>query len=170
MPMVMRPERLHETGPLEAFLAVPFLKQPSLTKNSPGAAGTDGNDILIKQHERQAPISFKRIVYSKLDDRFTLPRFKPKISRDQPIMFVGFAVPLDPCIKFASGNGQPSDDLFQSHFCFLAPMLAEIDNGIACIMRNPATIQSTPSSFFNRICSSSNSERTSCFRCNFSSS
>jgi len=101
MPMVMGLERLHETGTLEAFLPVPFLQQPRLTKNSPGAAGADGNDILIKQHERQAPIPLKRIVHSKLDDRFTLPRFKPEIAGDQPVMFVGFAVPLDPCIKLA---------------------------------------------------------------------
>jgi hypothetical protein len=56
MPMVMGLERLHKAGPLEAFLPVPFLKQPGLAKNSPGAAGADGNDILVKQHERQPPI------------------------------------------------------------------------------------------------------------------
>ena len=170
MPMVMRPERLHKAGTLVAFLSVPFLQQPCLAKNSPGAAGTDGNDVLIQQHERQSPIPFKWIVDGKIDDRFSFPRFKPEITGDEPIMFVGFAVPLDPCIKLAPGNGQPGDDLLQGHFCFLAPMLAEIDNGIACIMRNPATIQSSPSSFFNWICSSSNSERTSCFRRNLSSS
>ncbi len=140
MPMVMRPERLHKAGALVAFLSVPFLQQPCLAKNSPGAAGTDGNDVLIQQHERQSPIPFKWIVDSKIDDRFSFPRFKPEITGDEPIMFVGFAVPLDPCIKLTPGNGQPGDDLLQGHFCFLAPILAEIDNGIACIMRNPATI------------------------------
>jgi len=101
MPMFMGPERLHETGTLEAFLPVPFLQQPCLTKNSPGAAGADGNDALIQQHERQSPIALKWIVHSKIDDRFPFPRFKPEVSRDQAVMFVGFAVPLDPCIKLA---------------------------------------------------------------------
>jgi hypothetical protein len=45
MPMVMGLERLHKAGPLEAFLPVPFLKQPGLAKNSPGAAGADGATI-----------------------------------------------------------------------------------------------------------------------------
>jgi len=111
MPMVMGPERLHKAGALEAFLPVPFLQQPCLAKNSPGAAGADGNDVLIQQHERQAPIPLKWIVDSKIDDRCPFPRFKPEIPGDQPIMFVGFAIPLDPCIKLAPGNGQPSDDL-----------------------------------------------------------
>jgi len=97
----MGPERLHEAGALETFLPVPLLQQPCLAKNSPGAAGADGNDVLIEQHEGQPPISLKRIVHRKSDDRFPFPRFKPEIAGDQPIMFVGFAVPLDPCIKFA---------------------------------------------------------------------
>ena len=101
MPVVMGLERLHKAGPLETFLSVPFLQLPRLTKNSPGAAGADGNDVLIEHHERQASIALKRIVHSKIDDRFPFPRFKPEIPRDQPVMFAGFAVPLDPCIKFS---------------------------------------------------------------------
>ena len=101
MPMFMGSERLHEAGTLEALLPVPFLQQPCLAKNSPGAAGADGNDVLIGQHEGQPPIPLKRIVHRKIDDRFPFPRFKPEITGDQPVMFVGFAVPLDPCIKLA---------------------------------------------------------------------
>jgi len=97
--MVMGPEWLHKAGSLETFLPAPFLQQPCLAKNPPGAAGADGNDILVKQHVRQAPIPLKRIIHSKLNDRFPFPRFKPEISRDQPVMFVGSAVPLDSCIK-----------------------------------------------------------------------
>ena len=48
MPMVMWAERLHKAGALEAFLSVPFLQQSCLAKNSPGAAGTDRNDVLIQ--------------------------------------------------------------------------------------------------------------------------
>ena len=107
MPMVMGPEWLHKAGSLEAFLPVPLLQQPCLAKNSPGAAGADGNDVLIEHHERQPPIPLKGIVHRKIDDGFPLPRFKPEIAGNQPIMFVGFAIPLDPCIKLASGNGQP---------------------------------------------------------------
>src|SRR5665647_3206308 len=102
MPMLMGSERLYKTGALAAFLSVPFLQQPRLTKNSPGAAGANGNDVLIEHHERQPPITLKGIVHSKINDRFTLPRFKPEIARDLPVMFVGFAVPLDPCIKLAT--------------------------------------------------------------------
>ena len=101
MPMFMGSERLNEAGALEALLPVPLLQQPCLAKNSPGAAGADGNDVLIEQHECQPPIALKRIVHSKIDDRVPFPRFKPEIPRDQPIMFVGFAVSLDPCIKLA---------------------------------------------------------------------
>ena len=102
MPMVMRPERLYKAGTLEAFLPVPLLQQPCLAKNPPSAAGADGYEVLIEHHERQPPIPLKRIVHSKIDNRFPFPRFKPEIAGNQPIMFVGLAVPLDPCIKLAS--------------------------------------------------------------------
>ena len=102
MPMVMGLERLHKAGTLEAFFSVPLLQQPRLAKNSPSTAGADGNDVLIEHHERQPPIPLKGIVHRKIDDGFPLPRFKPEIAGNQPIMFVGFAIPLDPCIKLAS--------------------------------------------------------------------
>ena len=57
MPMVMRAERLHKAGALEAFLSVPFLQQSCLAKNWPGTAGADRNDVLIQKHERQSPIA-----------------------------------------------------------------------------------------------------------------
>ena len=66
--MVMRLEQLHKTGALEAFLPVLLLQQPGLAKNPPGAAGADGNDVLIKHHERQPPVPLKRPV-DKLNGR-----------------------------------------------------------------------------------------------------
>jgi len=88
-----------------------LLQQPRFTKNAPGAAGADGNNVLIQQHERRPPIPLKRIVHSKSNDRFPFPMFKPEVAGDQLVMFVGFAVPL-------------------------APMLAEINNGGAFIVLN----------------------------------
>jgi hypothetical protein len=57
MPMVMGPEWLHKAGSLETFLPAPFLQQPCLAKNPPGAAGADGNDILVKRRYPSSGLS-----------------------------------------------------------------------------------------------------------------
>ena len=149
MPMFKGLQRLDETGTLETLFPVPFLQQTCLPKNAPGTAGADRNDISVQEHERQPTVALKRIAQGKFDDGLPFPRFKPEVTWDQSIMFIDFAVTQGPCIKLALRHGQPGYDAFQRHFRFLAPLLAEVNNGVADIMGNPTAIQSSPSSFFN---------------------
>jgi len=138
MPVFMRFERLDEAGSFEAFLGIPFLKQSRLRKNTPGAGGTDGDNVLIQHHEGQSPVSFEWIFQSGLDDGIPLPGFEPEITRDRSVMFVCFTVALDPCVKFTLGNRQPEDEALKRDFRFTAPQPGVINHGITSVMGNQA--------------------------------
>lgn len=170
MPMVMGTKRLHEAGALGAVFSVPLLEQTSLGQDPPGAARADGNDIPVKHHERQPPVAFQGMIERKPDNGLPLPGLQSEITRNQTIMFVCLAVTGCPRVELAPRHPQPSDYPVQRNFRSGGPLAAEINHRIAGVMGNPAAIQSSPSSFFNWICSSSNSESTSCFRRSFSSS
>jgi hypothetical protein len=56
---------------------------------------------MIQHHEGQSPVSFKRVVQGELDNGFLLPEFKPEVTGNRGIMFVYFAVTINPCVKLA---------------------------------------------------------------------
>ena len=112
MPVFMRLERLNKARTLEAFLRVPLLQQPGLRKNTPGTAGADCDDILIQHHERQPPVSLKRIAHGKLDDLFFFPGLKPKVTGDRGIVFVDLTIAFYPGVKLALCYSKPGDEAF----------------------------------------------------------
>jgi hypothetical protein len=93
---------------------------------------------LIQHHEGHPPVALKRVVQGELDDRFPLPEFKPEVPWNRGVVFVDFAVALDPTVKFALWDGQPRDEVLQRDLRFVAPLFGKINNGIANIMGNPA--------------------------------
>lgn len=61
----------------------------------------NGDNVAVKHHERQPAIPFKGIVQAEADDGLPFPIFQPEILRDWGIVFIGFAVPLDPGVELA---------------------------------------------------------------------
>lgn len=116
MPVLMRLQRLHEARSFEGLLAVPLLQQALFFEHTIRARRADGDDILVKHHERQPAIPFKRMIQVEFDDFLTFPVFEPKITWNRGIMLVGFSVPLNPGVKLALGDRQPRDEPMQSDF------------------------------------------------------
>jgi hypothetical protein len=52
-------------------------------------------------------------------------------------MLVDLAVPLDPVVELAFAYGKPGDKACDRNFCFSAPDVGKIDDGVSRIMGNP---------------------------------
>src|SRR5882672_10457272 len=76
-------------------------------------------------------------------------------------MLVGLAVALAPVVKLAHAQLHPAQQSLDRKVSLLRPTPDEIHYSVADIRLNPATVQSSPSSFFNATCSAINSARTS---------
>ena len=93
--------------------------------------------------------------------------FEPEVAGDATVVLVGRPEPVAPTAELAQGDSQPSDQEDDGKAGARSPMPDEPDDRIAGGLGNPRSIQSSPSSFFNLICSSMSSERTSCLRWSF---
>jgi len=76
----------------------------------------------------------------KGEDGVLLDRRQPVISRDPCVVFVDFAVPLFPVIEFPGLNADPGDDLFCGNRGAFLPVSDVVDDVIADIVGNPASI------------------------------
>ena len=57
----------------------------------------------------------------KSDDSLPFPVFQPEIPGNGGIMFIGFAVSIDPGVKFALADGKPADKPIDRDTGLLAP-------------------------------------------------
>ena len=74
MPVLVRLQRLFETGPLARQLRFPARQESSLLQYSPYARRTDRYHVCIQHHERQPPIALQRMVQVEAVDGFLFPR------------------------------------------------------------------------------------------------
>src|SRR6058998_331589 len=92
------------------------------------------------------------------------------VPRHQEVVLVDFAIAAAPVPEFARGQSDPSQQLLVTDLRLLRPMPHEVDQLVSDVVGDPCRAQSSPRSFFKRMCSSINSESTSCLRCSRDSS
>src|SRR5689334_613723 len=105
----------------------------------------------------------------KADNGHLFPRLQPMIARHQSVVLVGFAVTITPGVKLAPAQTDPVNQLQGTYLGALRPVCDKIHDHLADIVCHPKGPQLSPSSFFKRVCSSSNSESTSFLRWSFCS-
>src|SRR5881296_2618085 len=86
------------------------------------------------------------------------------IAGHQMIVLVGFAIAVAPVPKLAARQLDPPQQLLVTDLGPLRPMPHEVDQLVSDVVGDPCRAQSSPRSFFKRMCSSINSESTSCLR------
>src|SRR5207247_9751928 len=90
--------------------------------------------------------------------------FRPVVARDQVIVLVDLAVAPLPVSELARAQAHPTQQLHARQLGWLGPALDKVHNLIPNVVRDPSHVQLSPSSFFKPMCSSINSESTSCLR------
>jgi len=73
----------------------------------------------------------------KSDDGLPFPVFQPEIARDGRVMLIGFAIPVDPSVKFALADRQPADEPLDRDAGLPVPCPGKVNNGVSRIMGNP---------------------------------
>jgi hypothetical protein len=137
MPMLMRLQRLLETGSFARRFAFPPRQQPGLLQHSPNTRRTDRHHPSIQHHERQPPITFQRILQMEIDDRFFLPLLQPEIAGNPTVVFVDTTVALAPVIELAGAHTQPRNESPDPDLGLLQPAPGEIHHLVPHVMWHP---------------------------------
>src|ERR1700682_5824511 len=148
MPVFMRSERLNEAGALLRRFEIPAVQQSGPGEDSIHARWAGRSDVLVDHHEGQTAIALERETLMEGNDGLALLVSKPMISRNEGVVFVGFAVPFAPCVELPPRDADPTDEAVGRDFRLLRPISDEVDDRVSCVMGNPATRQRSPSSFF----------------------
>ena len=170
MPVCVRTKRLLEPRAFLRGTAGGAFQHPGIPQDTVHAGRTHRHKVAVNHHVSQATIAFQRILLPEIEDFALLLAGEPVITRNPAIVFIHLSVAVPPGMVFALAYAQPVDQARGREFRFVAPDADEIDDGVACLQGNPGAGQSSPSSFFSAICSSINSESTSCLRVSFASS
>src|SRR4051794_3486209 len=138
--------------------------QPGVAEGAVDARGADGDDVGVEHHEGEPPVALERAARVEVDDGSLLPGLEPAIAGDQRVVLVGHPVASAPIVELAGGDAEPGDEALGGDLGAFGPAPDEVDDRVAGIVGNPGLGQSSPSSFFNWICSSINSATTSFLR------
>src|SRR6516225_7300248 len=127
------------------------------------------NNLDIKLRHCGAQFPMQQELVMKADNGYLFPRLQPMIARNQSVVLVGFAVTITPGVKLAPAQTDPGHKLQGADLGAFRPVSDENHDRVANIVCHPTGRQVSPSSFFKRVCSSSNSESTSFLRWSFCS-
>lgn len=163
VPVLVSLERLHESGSLLGGGVAFVVEPPRRLENAIDRGGADGDNIVIKHHERESAISFERMFVVVVQDGLSFPVFEPEVPRDHGIVLVDLPIAVLPLVELAGAQIQPVEQLFGRQFGTLGPVADVIDDLVSRVVGNPASFQSSPSSFFARTLASISSEMTSFF-------
>src|SRR6185437_10547837 len=163
VPVLVGPQRLHETRPLLRRRQPTSIEAPRVPEHAVGTGGTDGDDIIVEHHERQPPIAFQRMAVLVVQDDLFLPALQPRVAGDLSIVLVDLPVPLLPSMELAGPERQPAEEPAGRQLGPHGPVVDVIDDLVAGVMGNPASFQSSPLAFFARTFSSMSSAMTSFF-------
>lgn len=139
-------------------------------EDPPGARWADGHDVQIEHHEGQPSISLKGVIEMEANDGILFPILEPVVAGDFSVVLIGLSVSFPPLIELARADCGPSDESIDGDLSLLGPKGEEVDHGIAGIVWDPPSLQIPPIFFFNVMCSSMSSERTSSLRRSLASS
>lgn len=170
VPVFVGRERLFESVSFGRRAETSTIKAAGGFQHSVNRRRTDRDDVVIEHHEAQTPIAFQGISVVIVHDRSPFPVLQPPVARDLPVVSIDFAIAAFPGVVLTGGKSDPEQQLDDWDFAALGPVLDVIDDLVSRIMGNPATFQSSPLSFFERIFSSISSEMTSFLAASFSRS
>lgn len=170
MPVLVRFERLLETTSLGGGSGAAPIEPSGILQDSINRGWTHRHDIFIEHHEAQSAVSFERMLVVEFNDRLLFPVLKPPVARNFPVVTVGFAVAMLPCVVLASREADPPQQRTDMNFGPLIPVPDVVNDLVTCIVGNPATFQGSPLSFFALMFSSINSAITSFLAASFSRS
>lgn len=140
MPVLMWRYWLYETGAFLRGFPVKTIQDTRITEHAINARWTGCDDIRIEYHERQTTITFERVLRVEVDDRFSFDVLQPMVTRNSPVVFVGFAITLFPIEILTAPNAQPSNDLLGWNFGTPVPVVHVIDNLVTGVVGNRASV------------------------------
>ena len=170
VPVFVRRERLHETGPFFRGDGGRSREQPRGFQDPVNAGGSAGDDVLVDHHERESPIAFERMTPGIDADLFLLVFGEPVVAGDPGIVFVDLAETMFPVVEFAGGDADPRKETTSGSAGLVAPVADVVDDAVTGVVRHPTAGQISPSSFFKRVCSSRSSAMTASLRASLASS
>ena len=95
---------------------------------------------------------------------------EPVVAWHPGVVLVDLAEALFPVVELAGADADPGQEATGRDVGLVAPGADEIDDLVAGVVGDPAAGQSSPSSFFNRVCSSMSSAMTAFLRWSLASS
>lgn len=152
VPVLVRANRLDESGALLRRLLVPAVEQAGSDEHAVDARGAGSDDVPIDHHKRQPTIAFERELVVKADDGALLVVEQPVVARDEHqsegaaeggerVVLVRLAVALLPLEEFAACNTDPGDEAIGGDLGLRGPGAHEVDDLVAYVMGDPATRQ-----------------------------
>jgi hypothetical protein len=124
------------------------LHQSGIAKHAIDARGADGNYVGIQHHEGEPPIALQGMTGVEVENGCLLPWFEPPVAGHERVVLVGQSVAGLPVVELARADAEPTDEALPGDFGTLGPVANEVDDGVASVVGNPGSGQSTPSSFF----------------------
>src|SRR4051812_38682839 len=161
----MGPQGLDEPLALGGGLGVVPVHESGGLEDAIDTGGAAGDDVCIEHHEGQAAIALQGEEGMEVEDGLLLLGVEPVVAWDPGVVLVGLAVAVLPGVPLGGGQAEPEQEAGDGKAGLAGPAVDEIDDLVAGVVGNPETVQSSPSAFFSRTCSSMSSERTSCLRC-----
>jgi len=140
MPVLMRPQRLHESRPFFGRGSALAIEASRVFEDAIRTGGTDGHDVVVEHHERQPTVAFQGMAVMVVQDRLLLPGFQPKIAGNLAVVLIGLAVAIFPVVELAGTEFQPAEKLAGWQFGTHGPVFDVIDNLVASVVGNPNSL------------------------------
>ena len=163
MPMLVGPQRLDESRPLFGGLTVEGEDAAGVFEHAINAGRAGGRHIGIEHHPAQATVAFERELPFEVEDGLFFGLGQPMFPWYPCVMPVDLSETIFPGIKLIGPDAQPSDQPLRRQVGPDRPVMDEINDLIADIVRGPLAVQSRPSFFFRATYSPMSSARTSFF-------
>jgi hypothetical protein len=120
-----------------------------ITQHAVDTRGADRHEVAIDHHEGQPAVALEGELVMEFQDLPLLPVLEPPVTGDVGVVLVDAAVAGAPGVELALGDPQPADQAMRGDFRAIGPVADVIDDLVAGVVGNPASGQSSPSSFFN---------------------
>lgn len=140
VPVAMGRVGLVKTFSLGRAFAIPSLHESRVFEDAIDGRGTHGHHIGVEHHVGQRAVALGRMGQVEVDNRLAFPRLEPMVARDLSVVLVGLAVPLAPVVERPFGDPQPLEELLGGDVGFGFPEVNVIDQAVACVRGNPASV------------------------------
>jgi hypothetical protein len=80
----------------------------------------------------------------EVEDGLALLGFEPVVARDPGVVFVDLAVAMLPGVPLGGGEADPDQEAGNGDAGFAGPVVDEINEGVAGVVGNPESFQSSP--------------------------